>query len=78
MADYEYRNKAFDYTPPNRSGSGAGGALLFIGGIFALFILAMVFMGGGDGGVTAPEAAGGATAPAVETAPPAVPAVPTE
>ena len=47
MSDYDQRNKAFDYTPPTRGGSGAG-ALLFIGGIVALFILAMVFMGGGS------------------------------
>lgn len=52
MSDYDQRNKAFDYTPPSRSGSGSG-ALIFIGGIVVLFILAMLFMGGGSS--TLPE-----------------------
>lgn len=45
MSDYDQRNQAFDYKPPSRGGSGAG-ALIFIGGIVVLFILAMLFMGG--------------------------------
>ncbi len=46
MSDYDQRNKPVDYTPPTRGGSGSG-ALIFIGGIVVLFILAMLFMGGG-------------------------------
>lgn len=52
MSDYDQRNKAFDYAPPTRGGSGRG-ALIFIGGIVVLFVLAMVFMGGGSS--TLPE-----------------------
>lgn len=58
MSDYDQRNQAFDYAPPTRGGSGKG-ALIFIGGIVVLFILAMFFMGGGS---TLPDAS---TAPAV-------------
>ena len=65
MSDYDQRNfnqgnRAFDYTPPTRGGSG-GGALIFIGGIVVLFILAMVFIGG-NGSSPLPE---DGTAPAV-------------
>jgi hypothetical protein len=66
MSDYNHRNQAFDYSPPVRSGSGAG-ALLFIGGIVLLFILAMVFMGPG------PEAAGDGVVPADGAAPAVAP-----
>ncbi|MEM7721205.1 MAG: hypothetical protein AAF376_02420 [Pseudomonadota bacterium] len=76
MSDYEFRNKTFDYAPPSRSG-GAGGALMLVGGIIALFFLAMLFFGASDG--TAPATETGAAAPVVgeETAPaaPAAPAV---
>lgn len=73
MSDYDQRNKAFDYTPPSRGGSGAG-ALIFIGGIVVLFILAMVFLGGGSSPLpedgTAPAIALPDNAPVVDpTAP---------
>ncbi|WP_341861356.1 hypothetical protein [Gymnodinialimonas sp. 57CJ19] len=61
MSDYDHRNRAFDYTPPTRGGSGSG-ALIFIGGIVVLFILAMLFMGGGSS--TLPD---DGTAPATVT-----------
>lgn len=72
MSDYDHRNQAFDYAPPTRGGSGKG-ALLLIGGIVLLFILAMAFMGSGtdvvpaEGGPAAPvtPADEGAAAPAV-------------
>lgn len=71
MSDFDHRNQAFDYTPPTRGGSGSG-ALMFIGGIVVLFILAVFFMGSGPS--TAPEDGASAPAPAVEPSPPAVPA----
>lgn len=52
MSDYDQHNRNFDYAPPTRGGSGSG-ALIFIAGIVVLFILAMLFMGGGSG--TLPE-----------------------
>ncbi len=70
MSDYDHRNQAFDYSPPTRGGSGSG-ALMFIGGIIALFILAIIFMGSGSS--TLPEE--GAAAPAVESTTPVAPAV---
>ena len=72
MSDYDHRNQAFDYAPPAQSGSGGGG-LLFVGGLVALFVLAIMFMA--PGGSPLPEE--GAAAPVVESATPAAP-VPTE
>ena len=79
MSDYDHRNQAFDYAPPTRGGSGTG-ALMFIGGIIALFVLAIIFMGSGTS--TLPEdgaevPAIESTAPAADTTAPAAPA-PTE
>jgi hypothetical protein len=71
MSDYDHRNQAFDYAPPTRGGSGSG-ALMFIGGILVLFVLAIIFMGGGTGPV--PE--GDAAAPAVEQTAPSAPVAP--
>ena len=68
MSDYDHRNQAFDYSPPTRSGTGSG-ALLFVGGIVVLFILAVIFMG--TGGTPLPE---DGAAPAVESPAPAAPA----
>ena len=65
MSDYDHRNQAFDYSPPTRSGTGSG-ALLFVGGIVVLFILAVIFMG--TGGTPLPE---DGAAPAVEAPAPA-------
>ncbi|OAN81184.1 hypothetical protein A8B78_09235 [Jannaschia sp. EhC01] len=52
MSDFDQRNRNFDYAPPTRGGSGSG-ALIFIAGLVVLFILAMLFMGGGSS--TLPE-----------------------
>jgi len=70
MSDYDQRNKAFDYTPPSRGGSGTG-VLMLVGGLIALFFLAMLFIGAGS---NSPLPAEGA-APGV-TPTDAVPAAP--
>lgn len=74
MSDYDQRNKAFDYTPPTRGGSGAG-ALLFIGGIVVLFILAMVFLGGGSSPLPQDGTAPAIVAPDVSPMAPEAPVI---
>ncbi len=75
MSDYNHRNQAFDYAPPTTGGSGKG-ALLLVGGLVVVFILAMAFLGantenvapeGGPASAVAPTdggASGSAPAPA--------------
>ncbi len=80
MSQYDHHNKAFDYAPPERSGS-ASGALLLVGGIIALFFLAMLFLGSGGPGTVPEEGAAPAVAPAdgapaVEAPAPATDAAP--
>ena len=45
MSDYEFRNKSFDYAPPERQGS-IGGVLLVLLAIAALFLVVSLFAGG--------------------------------
>jgi hypothetical protein len=63
MAEYEHFTKPHGYAPPDRSGSAAG-AIMLVGGIILLFLLAVMLMG--DGG-TAPVDP--AAAPAVDGTP---------
>ncbi len=72
MSDYDHRNQAFDYAPPAQSGFGGGG-ILVVGGLVALFVLALMFMAPGGSPVPAENTA----APTVDTTTPTAP-VPTE
>lgn len=73
MSDYDQRNKPFDYAPPTRGGSGSG-ALIFIGGIVVLFILAVLFMGSGSS--TLPEGGAAPTVTPADGAPIGGPTIP--
>jgi hypothetical protein len=72
VSDYDHRNQAFDYAPPAQSGA-AGGGLLVVGGLVALFVLAIMFMAPGG----SPVPAENTPTPVVDTTAPAAP-VPTD
>lgn len=76
MSDFDQHKRNFDYAPPARGGSGSG-ALIFIGGIVVLFILAVLFMGGGGDSTlpaegTAPAVAPTDSAPVVDPTAPVI------